>query len=58
VLWSKSFKCWPIVIKAQVVEATDPNGQYLNDSDSEPNNGYDNGEDDRSILLSTLQQVV
>jgi hypothetical protein len=40
------------------VEATDPNGQYLNDSDSEPNNGYDNGEDDRSILFSTLQQVV
>jgi len=47
----RALSAGPIVIKAQVVEATDPNGQYLNDSDSEPNNGYDNGEDDRSILV-------
>lgn len=47
----RALSAGPIVIKAQVVEATDPNGQYLNDSDSEPNNGYDNGEDDRSVLV-------
>jgi YD repeat-containing protein len=40
-----------IVLKSEVTGIQDFNWRQMPDVDSQPNNGYDNGEDDRSVLI-------
>lgn len=46
----KALSSGPIVVKGQVAVIENTSAQNMKDSDSEPDNGYDNGEDDRAIL--------
>lgn len=49
----KALSSGPIVVKGQVAVIENTSAQNMKDSDSEPNNGYDNGEDDRASLTLT-----
>lgn len=47
----KALTSGTIVVRGQVAVIETTSYQNMKDSDSEPNNGYDNGEDDRSGLI-------
>lgn len=52
----KALQSGTIVLKGQISDVTNQYGKAEKDADSEPNNGYDNGEDDRAELVLNPNQ--